>query len=392
MGADQGPLFFPTSAMDVQVLQATSFEGSLKVLSSELSHNIHLLLGFCVCVYGTIAVLWASYYALMKHDVKGSPVYVGLLCLTWCSMSVGMHVTNKSLATELASPFLIITVQMLFGLLAMIPSCYAQFKNVSSHQLIAWLVVPGFFAGMLATGFFAYEYISLSLLTVVRNLGPLVVLPVEIFFMPPEKRPVINLRVTVSLLLTLAGGVFYCGGLGSISYLGVFFAFLQLFIASTDRLLQRRLLVMECKGMPIEMCAAMNNGFGMFLTAALAYGTGEVGRAVTAEGALKWSNPEMILLLGISSLIGIGICYFGFACQREISATSFTVLQNLSKVFVVNMGVLFFDDAFKSPLLLVGLCLSIGGSVLYGQAQYEARNSEAKPLLPEVMKKRINKT
>merc|ERR1719198_1543776 len=100
--------------------------------------------------------------------------------------------------------------------------------------------------------------------------------------------------------------------------------------------------------------------------------TGEVTKVQSPTGAASWTDPQIMLLLGMSGLVGMGICYFGFECQRVLSATSFFVMQNLSKVAVVSVGVCVFGDPLTSPLAALGLVLSLGGSGLYGHAQMEA--------------------
>merc|ERR1719378_1110208 len=82
-------------------------------------------------------------------------------------------------------------------------------------------------------------------------------------------------------------------------------------------------------------------------------------------------DPKILVLLGLSGAIGLGIGYYGFACQKAISATSFLVLQNISKVAVVGMGIVFFHDPIKSPSAMAGLLLSLGGSYLYGKSQMD---------------------
>merc|ERR550537_1721762 len=88
-----------------------------------------------------------------------------------------------------------------------------EFINSDRKALSIWCVVPVLFASMLITGFYMYEYISLSMLTIMRNLTPLVVLPVETLFMPPENRPKTNTPIILSMLCMLIGAFLYGGSL-----------------------------------------------------------------------------------------------------------------------------------------------------------------------------------
>merc|ERR1719401_2456882 len=107
--------------------------------------------------------------------------------------------------------------------------------------------MPLLFAGMLCTSFYTYASISLSLITIVRNLTPLVTLPIESFVMPPDKRPTINATVILSIFVMLVGATMYCGDLPKLSTAGIGFAALNMSLAVTDRIVQRRLLTQECQ-------------------------------------------------------------------------------------------------------------------------------------------------
>merc|ERR1719206_211825 len=99
---------------------------------------------------------------------------------------------------------------------------------------------------------------------------------------------------------------------------------------------------------------------------ALAIGTHEVAQA--AGGDAEWSDPQVLVLLLLSGFIGLGINYFGFETQRAISATSFFVLQNVTKLVVVGMGVFMFGDPLTA-ITAMGIMLSVSGSAMYGYAQ-----------------------
>merc|ERR1719198_1088571 len=199
--------------------------------------------------------------------------------------------------------------------------------------------------------------------------------------MPPEKRPVLSKMVVASILIMLIGAVTYGGGLKDFSMVGVLLAVLNLVLAVTERNTSRRLLIEECQGIPLEVCTLVNNALGLIPTLVLAFVTAETTKV--SEHAAAWTDPKVWVLLLLSGAIGLGIGYFGFAVQKLISATSFLVLQNVSKVAVVLMGIVFFQDPIKSPLNMIGLMLSLGGSYLYGKSQMDLQSQERKKLLEE---------
>merc|ERR1719324_2216646 len=94
----------------------------------------------------------------------------------------------------------------------------------------------------------------------------------------------------------------------------------------------------------------------------------KMGEIERFDSAL-WFHSTATALLILSGVIGSGICYFAIAVQREISATSFMVLQNAARMCVVVAGILLFGDTVNSPSKGIGLLLSFGGAIFYGKSQ-----------------------
>lgn len=345
-------------------------------LESTLISQIFVM---CVVMYGGIALLWGV------NMQRGSPEYakIALLCVSWASTSVGMHVLNKALVDYLQAPVIITAMQMGLTVLVVSGRSWNELKGAPSAQILRWMIVPIFFSGMLISAFYAYSKISLTLLTLVRNLTPLMMLPLEALVMAPENRPAITFPVVAGMLTMLAGALVYSGGnFASISMVGVAFAFLNMILAVTDRLIQRRLLTTECKELSSTTCTLLNNFFGMLPTLALATATGQISEAFAPGHRARWMEPQVLTLLLVSGLVGTGISILGLECQRAISATSFSVMQNVSKVAVVSAGVVFFSDPMGSTTSVLGLMLSLGGSFLYAWAQQNAAKAKA-AALPE---------
>jgi len=357
----------------------TTAPGS-KRATPRLSHSsasMTQVLALCSCMYGSIALMWALFWRLPERHAARAHGRVFLLCMTWASMSVGMQVLNKMLVSKLQAPALISVGQMWIAVVLVgIPSC-KELLDAPKEQLLTWLVVPLFFAAMLCTSCYTYEYMSLSFYTVIRNMTPLVVLPIERTLMPADKRPRLSHMVLISMTLMLAGTLMYGEGIGHVSVVGCIFAFTNMILAVSDRLIQRRLLTSECTGLASSVCTVMNNFFGSIPALLLAGATHQISDMASPENRASWADPRVLLLLAMSGAIGIGICYLGFECQRAITATSFFVLQNFAKVIVIVCGVFFFGDPISSPLAVAGLSLSIGGSFCYGKAQMSLQQEAA---------------
>merc|ERR1719235_1850733 len=146
-----------------------------------------------------------------------------LLCASWMSMSVGMHTLNKALSVTLGTPSLIALAQMAVSVVIFGAMSWKDVVLADKQQLLIWMVVPIFFASMLISSFYTYSYISLSLLTIIRNLTPLVVLPIESAMMPADKQPMVNFSIIGSILIMFAGAMIYGGSISDISWMGVLF-------------------------------------------------------------------------------------------------------------------------------------------------------------------------
>lgn len=327
-----------------------------------------------VVMYGFIGCLWLVKWTCYSVSDNKSILHTVMIALTWASLSIGMNVLNKSLSAQLKSPCLIATVQMLVAVITTVCTAFSELRKAFEHpeQLKMWLAVPALFSCQLISSFYTYSYISLSLFTVVRNLAPIVSLPLEGLLLSGTKPKVPALAAVLMMLL---GALVYCGDVKEISRLGLVFATLNTMVCICDRLMQRRLLTTECKDISLPVCIFLNNFVGLFPTLAVAMATGEFQQA--SSNLARWMNPRVIFLLVLSAVVGISICYTGLVCQREITATSFLVMQNASKFGVVMMGVLIFADPIGSPLVALGLVLNLGGSALYGKAQLDPQNESA---------------
>jgi len=248
-----------------------------------------------------------------------------------------------------------------------------------------WCLVPAAYAAMLNSSLLGYEYLSLTLVTVFRNLAPLLTMAVEGVIMPPEHRPKVSAPIVGALFIMVVGAALFSWAETAFSWFGVGLVALNTILAITDRVLQRRLLVAECKDLPINACMVLNNGLGIIPTLFLAYATSEV--ATFEESAANWRDPGIIVLVIMSGFMGLFIGLSGLMCQKAMSATSFQVLQNMSKVVVVPMGVGIFGDKMNDPSRIFGMLLSLGGSMAYGYARtMEDPEAAKKATLKALMK------
>lgn len=374
--AEQSEVVPSASLLEFQTVRAAKVQ--TRAQSSAAAVELDKIFPMLFVMYGSLGIFWFL-FSKMPAKPEGHQIKVALLCFTWCSMSIGMHTLNKALAVLLGAPSLIALSQMLVSVIIFGAMAWRDVLESDRSEILIWMIVPFFFAAMLISSFYTFQLISLSMLTVLRNLSPLIVLPIETLLMPPDKQPLINRTVVGSIFVMLCGAAVYGGNIADLSWPGVGFALMNMVLACSDRLIQRRLLTDQCKGLTSSTCSILNNGFAMIPTTALAIMTQEVSNAIAPENVGHWTDPQTLFLLALSGLVGMGMCYFGFECQREVSATSFFVMNNLAKVAVVSVGITVFGDPLSSPWSLFGLVLSLSGSFFYGKAQMDSKSVPAAP-------------
>jgi len=323
--------------------------------SIHLSGDEAKIYELCVIIIAPI-LLW-----LISANPKSDRQLWVVLC-SWCATSVGMQVLNKALVNRLQAPCFIATCQMamtaiIFGLLHG-RQIYGTFRAQPS-QFWWWIPASVTFGGVLLTSIFIYKYITLSDMTVVRTVAPIVALPIEALIMPLGLRPKITLSTIGAMAVMLLGAVIYGLGAPAISRFGIAWASLNSCIVVLDRFVQRRLLSVECKNLKLEECVFMSNLFGLLAA---------IGPAIYFDNPFqlhgKIDLPVVALLIS-SGIVGSCICYLGLSLQRSISATTSLVVQNVSRIAIFGVGVIYFGDTMNSSVC-AGIGCALLGSLWYG--------------------------
>jgi drug/metabolite transporter (DMT)-like permease len=296
-----------------------------------------------------------------------SVAYIALAGFSFSVTSVSMHTLNKVVVAFTDAPSTVTLVQMMIALVCFMAVYHREVLEADKKQMMKWCVVPVIYAAMLNSSLLGYQYLTLTLVTLLRNCAPCLTMVIEQFTMPPEHRPKFTLPVVASLATIVLGAVMFGYTQESFPMIGLIIIIVNTLVAILDRVVQRRLLVQECKNLPLQACMVINNSLGMIPTLALAFAHNEF--SIVRAHEANWTDPGIVLLLVMSGFMGLGIGIFGLMCQKAMSATSFQVLQNFSKVGVVGVGVALYGDKIDSPARICGLLLSLGGSAAYGYAK-----------------------
>uniref|UniRef100_A0A7S4DW12 Sugar phosphate transporter domain-containing protein n=1 Tax=Lotharella globosa TaxID=91324 RepID=A0A7S4DW12_9EUKA len=296
--------------------------------------------------------------------VAAAPVYSELdITLSVCAFmaaSAGMSIANKMAVNALPLPLMLVGIQCLFTAV-LVPIVAWKTVNMGSwSDKLRWFPVSILFVGMLGTSMVALQHCSLGTAVVVRLLSPVLSVAVESTF---NRAKFVITPWTIVALATIIGGValyaVFQSGLSG-ETIGIVFMVLNMLIGTSERLMQRFLMVENPVNMSDTGFMIYNNSvcfLAMPMLMGIFHEWGSV-QAITNVTPVGWT---FILW---SCLCGASISYVGFRAQRRISATSFLIVANLNKLLVVAFGIIVLGEVYK-PLAAIGAFVSLLGGAIY---------------------------
>jgi len=315
----------------------------------------------------------------MSSNGDNTQALVAGSCFCFCS--VGMMLFNKMAIEAFPLECTLVVVQMAFSALAMLVFGWNSLHFGSLKDVLRWCMVVPFFTGMLLTSILALKNAPMSLSITLRAVSPLGAVLIERLYPDPLK---ITSGVVLSLVVTILGAALYCSSLELQSMVGVGWIILNTLIGMCDRLLCRLLLSKDqC---PVDLsktaCTFISNACGVVPLTIAAYLKGEFSELPAALAHLTAMDHTCILL---TCIIGLGISYCGIWAQSLISATSFLVMLNANKFFIIGIEAVGLHTKMLSRVQVIGASFTLLGAVLYGKARQAAEEAnEKQPLLPNV--------
>lgn len=300
-----------------------------------------------------------------------------IACSMFMACSASMMLVNKQVVKVYQSPVTILDLQLIFTVAVLGTVFWWTLHFGSKRDVWRWIsVVPLLYAGMLTTSMVAQLYASVGLQVVIRNLGPLVTLPIERVFNEPI---VADQWTWASLIMILFGIVLYMWQSLSTQkphdlVAGVTLMLLNLVVAMFERLYQRKLIAVE----PVDVSKTgmlLLNNLGAIVPVTLLLLV--PGLNETHAWKNDWPKAKFIdwTLLMVSGVCGIAIGWTAINAQQYVTATTMLVITNLNKIVVVAVGILFMGDP-HSPIALLGISMALGGGVCYALARQNVANRQ----------------
>lgn len=285
-----------------------------------------------------------------------------------------MLLVNKLVQFEIREriPSLITTTQLAFcaAVVTAVPTKYHLMVGGAPNKFV-WVKMKPFviyclgFVGSMYCNMRALAQSNIETVIVFRACTPLAVSVLDYFYLGrslPSRKSFGGLSTIVlgALIYVLNDAEFTMNGVGVYFWVTMYFGLIcfsmvfgKALIKDVDLTLSGNVLYTNCISIPMML------SFGI--------GMGELSTVQKVE--IK--RPGFFLLL-LSCVAGTGIAYAGWWCRGEVSATTFTLVGVVNKVFTVLVNLMIWDNHATAGGIF-GLLLCLVGAAMYEPAK--PRNS-----------------
>jgi len=341
----------------------------------------HLNHAFDTLLFGSVSSVLLASTLRMSSNAENMQALLAGSCFCFCS--VGMMLFNKFAIEAFPLECTLVAVQMAFAAVSLLVFGWSSLHFGSLKDVLRWCMVIPLFTGMLLTSILALKNAPMSLSITLRAFSPLGAILIEQFYPDPLK---VTSGVVLSIVVTVMGAALYCTSLERQAMVGVGWIILNTLIGMCDRLVCRLLLSKDqC---PVDLsktaCTLISNAGGVIPLAAAAYLKGEFSQL---PAVLAHMTPMDTTCVVLTCIIGLGISYCGIWAQSLISATSFLVMLNANKFFIIGLEAFGMHTKQLSAVQVLGASFTILGAVMYGKARQAAEEAakEKQPLLPNTL-------
>jgi hypothetical protein len=290
--------------------------------------------------------------------------------------SVGMMLGNKVALDPtyggLPLPCTLVLVQVTSTLALLAVFCRAYVWQLKMENVIAWFPISLLFALMLYTSLRSLLYATVSTVLILRNVGAILTTIVEYYVRGMS----VTRNILFAEILIVVGAFMYGWNTANFSPQGFFWVLLNVAAqVCYGVLLKHRMDTHPCiKDMSKYTMSLYNNSLGLplFLVVWLLQGEAEL-----LPVHLEKVNFLGVCIISTTCVIGFMISVSGFALQKLVSATSFLVINNLTKFLNILLGMMLLRDRLVGILDSSGCVLALGAGAWYSYEQSRAPSKGA---------------
>eukprot|EP00760_Papus_ankaliazontas_P035216 PhM_4_TR767/c0_g1_i1/m.35374/K15356/VRG4, GONST1; GDP-mannose transporter len=282
--------------------------------------------------------------------------------------SVGMMLGNKIALDPnyggLPLPCTVVLIQVMSTLFMLGVFCGAHVWHIRRETVTAWFPISLLFALMLYTSLRSLLYATVSTVIILRNVGAIFTTIVEYWVRGVH----VSRNIFLSEIVIVIGAFMYGWHTANFTPHGFFWVFLNVAAqVCYGVLLKYRMDAHPCiKDMTKYQMSLYNNALGLPLFALVWLMQGE--SAVLGE-ALERVTPVGSVIIASTCVIGFGISVSGFALQKLVSATTFLVINNLTKFLNILLGMMILKDRIVGVMDASGCLLALTAGAWYSYEQ-----------------------
>jgi len=242
-----------------------------------------------------------------------------------------------------------------------------KLEKLTMQLCMEWAPVNVIFVGMIWSSFFALKYLSVAMLTVLKNSTNLLVVVGDIVCFQ-RRQPAM---VWVCLFLIILSAV--CGAATDLSFhaQGYAWQILNCFFTAAYSLYMRRVMnkisAITESGRPLDefSMVMLNNLLSIPLLSILVVLNGE-HMQLLAEPALK--DTQFLMAATVSGILSLGISFSSLWFLSETSPTTYSIVGSLNKIPTAILGVIFFHVPTTTPNVL-SISVGLVAGVVFTQAK-----------------------
>lgn len=338
-----------------------------------------------VLVAASVLLLPLWYYGFHAHGaVLGEVGTAGGLShkvawgLTWYVCTVVMNVSNKQAVGT--SPTALAAIQMAFSCVVL-ALCWPALRIHTRQDLwdlLPWLSVCVFFAGLLVSSLISFQHESLSTMVLMASLRPLYAHAVEwgCFAERPNRMQIFGCAL---LVLGSAGYLLsgVRGSINSVTAIGCGALAVNGVVSAVDRCYQRYYLFHKpLNASPTALVLTMNLGALVLVLAAFPLWRGDLAPLAARASAWTVSGEGLLDLAWVllSCLGGVAIGFAGIGFQRVVTAAEFLVIAIGSRALTFLVLDHYYYGADITVAAVVGLSV-----VMYGTWVHATSKEAEKP-------------
>jgi len=292
------------------------------------------------------------------------PSAVVFAILQFAVSSVVMVAGNKAAVQHLPHPCTLVIIQAV-GTLVLLAVFYRSQVSLNTATVMQWLPISMLFTTMLFTSMKSMVHSTVSTILVLRNIGPIFTTLGELMLGKLQ----ISGGIAAAELLIVCGAVLYTGGAVDTSPQSLFWILINVAAQVTYGLMLKH--TMETSPIVKEMSKFTMSFYNNLLCLPpvllmlFLYGEHTKLTATEADGtpsadAITSVSPWGWGIIALTCVFGFVISTSGFGVQRLVSATSFLVLNNVTKFANIFFGIVVMGDKVYGTRAVSGCILALG--------------------------------